>query len=89
MWEKIRLMNSACWHFVAPFLRQMMSQAGPILAAAALEAVKASVGGGSSLEKRQKAFTAVQADLTQRGIVIGTSMINAAIELAVVSLKEK
>lgn len=94
MWEKIKIVSSALFGFVLPFLRQMMNQSGPILAAAALKAVSAvaeNAYGASSTQKRELAFREIELDLKKQGIRIGvdvaTSMVNAAIELAVVKSK--
>lgn len=89
MWEKFKIISSSIWAFVLPFLRQLMSKAGPILAAAALSAVKAvaaNATGASNPEKQKLAFEAIVSDLQRQGINVGvdvgTSMINAAIEVA-------
>lgn len=94
MWEKIKIMSSGIWFFVLPFLRSMMKQAGPILAAAALNAVKAvaSNTGASGAEKRATALDMIGQELQTAGIKIGvdvsTSLVNAALEMAVQKLKE-
>jgi hypothetical protein len=94
MWEKIKIMSSGVWLFVLPFLRSMMKQAGPILAAAALSAVKAAATntGASGTEKRAAALDSIGKELQSQGIKIGvdvsTSLINAALEMAVQKLKE-
>jgi hypothetical protein len=94
MWERIKIVTSSIWAFVLPFLRQLLTQAGPVLMTSAMTAVKliADNGLGSSGEqKRDMAFRAIAADLQAKGIEIGvqvtTSMINAAIEVAVQKLK--
>ena len=95
MWEKIKLINSQIFAFVLPFLRQMMSAAGPILAAAAVQAVQAIAANTGSTatgaEKRDAAFSAIAANLEKQGVKVGTdvavSMVNAAIELAVAQVK--
>lgn len=94
MWEKIKIMSSDIWFFILPFLRQMMKQAGPILAAAALNAVKAVAGntGASGAEKRATALELIGQELQTQGIKIGvdvsTSLVNAALEMAVQKMKE-
>lgn len=94
MWERLKIFTSALWTFVLPFLRQMMTAAGPILAAAALravEAVAANAVGATSDQKRAIAFQSIVGELKQQGIQVGvdvsTSLINAAIEVAVQKLK--
>lgn len=94
MWEKVKIINSSIFAFVLPFLRLMLSQAGPILAAAATQAVTAVASHAMSAtneEKRNLAFESIARDLERQGIKVGVdvgvSMINAALELAVVKLK--
>lgn len=96
MWVAIKLISSSIWSFVLPFIKLMLSQAGPILAAAALEAVKAvaaNASGSTDAEKRNLAFDAIGRSLKTKGIEIGvgvsTALVNAAIEAAVLKLKEK
>lgn len=90
MFEKMKIVMSGIWGFVVPFLRVMMSQAGPILASAAMAAVQAAVG-STGEEKRKAAYDAIVKDLRNQGIRvgkdIGESMVNAALELAVVKMK--
>lgn len=89
MWEKMKLVMSSMFDFVLPFLRQLMTAAGPALAQAALAAVAvaaASAGGTTSNEKRDMAYRQIANDLKMQGIQVGvdvtTSMINAALEVA-------
>lgn len=89
MWEKIKIMSSNVWSFVLPFVRQMLKDSGPILMDIAMAAVLQVASGTSNLEKRQKAFEIIKTELMKKGIVFGESMINAAIEIAVVKSKEK
>ena len=95
MWEKMKLMFSGIWSFVLPFLRELASDAGPILAKAALAAVRvvaSNYQGKTSAEKRDAAFSIIRADLQQQGIIIGmdvgTSLVNAAIEVAYQKFQE-
>lgn len=95
MWEKIKLVNSAVFSFVLPFLRLLLQKSGPILVAAATQAVlvvAANASGATNQEKRNLAFEAIANDLRNKGIVVGTdvaiSVVNAAIELAVVKSKQ-
>jgi hypothetical protein len=96
MFEKLKIISSSIWTFVLPFLRLMLSKAGPILAQAALaavQAVAANASGASSSQKRNQAFELISADLRNQGIKVGvdvsTALVNAAIETAVLKLKEK
>ncbi|MDD2367354.1 MAG: phage holin, LLH family [Desulfuromonadaceae bacterium] len=94
MWETIKIISSSVWRFALPFLRRLLTGSGTILLTSALSAVKmiADSGIGSSgAEKRELAYHVIAEDLKGKGITLGvevsTSMINAAIELAVQKLK--
>lgn len=93
MWEKVKMMSSGIWSFVLPFLRSMMTKAGPILAAAALNAVSvvATNAGASGSEKRAVALDLIGQELKSQGIRIGvdisSSLVNAALEMALQKLK--
>lgn len=96
MWERIKIVTSSIWVFVLPYLKMLMSKAGPILAAAALEAVKvvaANASGATDDQKRNLAFQAIGESLKVQGIAIGvdvsTALVNAAIETAVLKLKSE
>lgn len=91
MWEKFKLMWSGVWEFLRPFVTQMMTEAGQILAATAMQAVKIvaeTMPAADGSEKRAAAFEKIAADLASLGVNLAASTINAAIEAAVVKLKE-
>lgn len=94
MLERLKLITSSLWSFIAPFVRIFLSSAGPVLASAAMKAVQAAAhyyAGESGATKRDEAFKMIVSDLQRQGVEIGvqvtTSMINAAIEAAVAKLK--
>lgn len=90
MWEKIKFFLSDVWVFLQPFVEQLLSDSGKVLARAALSAVTAvaqNMIGSTNEEKRQAAFEMILDDLKVSGIEIGTSVINAALEAAVVKMK--
>lgn len=94
MWEKMKLVASGIFDFCLPFLRQLAKDSGPILAKAALAAVKIvaeNYRGASSSQKRDAALDIIRHDLKKQGIVIGidigTSLVNAAVEVAYQKLK--
>ncbi len=92
LWEKVKFFSSEAFDFLKPFIKVLLSNAGKILAAAAVDAVKvvASTYGDSDGEtKRKEAFNLIEDHLKQEGINLGTSMINLAIEAAVSKLKEE
>jgi hypothetical protein len=94
MLERLKLITSSIWGFIAPFIRIFLSAAGPALAAAATKAVTATAqyyAGDSSKTKRDVAYDLIVSDLRRQGVEIGTqvttSMVNAAIEAAVQNFK--
>lgn len=72
-----------------PLARQIKKAGGPILLAAALEAVKAAeAAGGSGSSKREAAKDAIVATLKGQGIPIVMNAVYGAIEIAVAKLRE-
>ena len=95
MWERLKFIGSSIFDFCLPFMKQMMKASGPILAKAALAAVKivaAHYQGKTSNEKRDAALDIVISDLKSQGIVvgkdIGMSLVNTALEVAYQKFKE-
>ena len=88
--DKIKFMMSGVWTFLLPFIKILMSQAGQILAASALNAVSIMANRDmNSDQKRAAAAQLVKVDLANAGLEMATSVVNAAIEAAVVRFKEK
>lgn len=94
MVEKLKFIFSKMWDFLYPFIKIFLSAAGPILADAALKAVR--IVANTNLDddgKRKAAYQVIVDDLRDKGINIGvqvtTSMINSAIEAALQKLKAK
>ena len=94
--EKIKLFFSNIWDFIRPFVIILLSKSGTILASAAISAVTATAQcatGATDEEKRNAAFKLIVEDLKKQGVQVGveitTSMINAAIELAVQKKKSE
>jgi len=88
MWERIKLMMSSVWSFLLPFLKIFLSKIGPILADAAMQAVAAlATSDMSGSDKRDAAFKQIENTLKSKGIEVGASVINSAIEAAVQNLK--
>jgi hypothetical protein len=95
MWDKIKVIMSSVWEFILPFAKQLMSKGGTLLAAAALEAVKTVANNGvgkSGAEKRDMAFNSIVENLKKEGLAVGTdistSLVNAAIEVALQRVKK-
>lgn len=90
-WEKIRFFMSEIWTFIKPFVKQLLTDSGKILARSAMTAVTAvavSMTDADGSEKRKAAFDIILDDLKSQGIELATSTINAALEAAVVKLKD-
>jgi hypothetical protein len=89
MWLAIQLYASKLWVFLLPIIKIFMSQIGPVLAEAALAAVMTvATSDMSNEEKRNAAFSAILETLSKKGLQVGASAINLAIEMAVQKLKE-
>lgn len=72
----------------------LLTQYGPILAEAAIQAVKITaenLSGKTDAEKRDYAYQLIVQDLKTKGITVGVNvgnaLVNAAIEMAVLKLK--
>ena len=88
MWIALKLYASKVWEFLLPIIKIFMSQMGPVLADIALQAVTTySFSDMSNDEKRQAAFSAISEQLKKKGIEVGASVINTAIELAYQKIK--
>ncbi|MEW6505535.1 MAG: phage holin, LLH family [Chloroflexota bacterium] len=90
MSEKIKFILSKAWDFLAPFIRVLLTQAGMILAEAAMEAVKqveTTMGDSDGAAKRAAAFAMIQSSLKTKGVQLAASVINMAIEAAVNRMK--
>lgn len=93
-WQKVKIVCSSIWEFVEPFVKIFLTKAGPLLAAAATQAVTSAalqLTDAEGSNKKEYAFALIVEDLKRQGIVLGaevsTSMVNAAIEAAVAKLK--
>jgi CTP synthase (UTP-ammonia lyase) len=94
MLDSIKFFFSWLWDFIHPFISQMLSQIGPILAKAAMDAVIATeqnMTGATGADKRNDAYNAILASLESQGLKIGidvsVSLINSALEMAVQKLQ--
>ena len=89
MWLAIKLYASNVWAFLLPIIKIFLSEIGPILRDAALAAVMTvATSDMSNEEKRNAAFSAILESLSKKGLQVGASAINLAIEMAVQKLKE-
>jgi len=89
MWDKMKFFLSDIWIFLQPFVKQLLSDSGRILARSAIRAVTIvaqTMTAADGKDKRQAAFDLILMDMKSSGIEIGTSMINAALEAAVINL---
>ena len=90
MWDKIKIFLSNMWVFIYPFIKQFIVGVGPtILTLAISVCTKYQVGDLSSEQKREAAFVEIKETLLAKGIEVGTSVINSAIESAVAYIKSK
>ena len=88
--EKIKFIMSGLWTFLRPFIFQLMTQGGQLLAQVAMEAVtevEQSMRSADGAQKRAQAFDSIQSELKRSGVKIAASVVNAAIEAAVVAIK--
>lgn len=88
MWEAIKLYMSKIWAIIKPTVMAFLSQAGKQVLDLAMEIVTDLAKSDlSSDDKRKAAFDAIKTRLQEDGKVVGNSLINLAIELAVQRLK--
>lgn len=94
--DKLKLLFSSAWDFLVPFVRLFLSRAGQEVLPLALLAVRRmaeTMGQADGEAKRTAAFEQIKADAARKGLTVGvdvtTSLINAAIEVAVQSLKAR
>lgn len=92
--DKFKVIFSWVWSFVAPFLKALLSQVGPIVAAAALQAVKITaenMSGKTDSEKRDYAYGLIVNELKTKGIEVGvnvgTQFVNTILETALFKIK--
>jgi hypothetical protein len=93
-WTKVKTVFSWVWDFMAPFVGTFATSAGKLVLSSALQAavvIKDTYGeAANGDEKRKAAFNLIVDDLKSRGLTVGvevgTSMVNAAIEVAVQKL---
>jgi hypothetical protein len=90
--EKFKFIVSGLWAFLSPFIKILLTTGGTILiqsCMAAVTAVATNMQDSSGEEKRAQALRIIQADLTNKGIAMTASVINAALEAAVVKMKNE
>ena len=92
MWTWMKAAMSSIGSFLLPFVKLFLTNIGPIVAQAAMTAVSATAANMLNAEgkdKRDAAYKMIVENLKQQGITAAESMINCAIEAAVVKLKDK
>lgn len=88
--KKISGFFSACWFYVKPVIKTMLTSSAAVLADSARKAVPACIETYKTEgpdAARKKAFEMIRKDLEEQGFMIAASTINAAIEMAVAGLK--
>jgi hypothetical protein len=89
--DKVKVIFSKVLEFLLPLIRKFLVDGGLIALQLAFEVVPIvaqSFAHGSGEEKRKEAFKMILDKAKAQGLVLSTSMINAAIEAAVAKLKE-
>ena len=87
---KFKFRMSSIWSFLLPFVQILLTKGGLILATVAMQAVQIvaeSMKDEDGTDKREAAFDIIKKELTEQGIDLASSVINAAIEAAVIKLK--
>lgn len=86
--DKFKFFMSDLWEFMWPFIKIMLKESGKLLATSAMAAVTAAAATNlSNSDKREMALGMIKDDLRSGGITIATSVINTALEAAVVKLQ--
>lgn len=89
-WEKFKIINNNIIEFIMPFLKILLTESGKILAEIALETVKTYASSGLTNEiKREMSRDYIKKTLSEKGISMAESVVNLAIEAAVVKMKAK
>jgi hypothetical protein len=88
VWSKMKVIFSEIATFCEPFLKQFETQVGPVVLAAAEQAVVALAAQEMpGAQKQSQAFSQITTNLEQQGITVAASVVNSAIEAAVANLK--
>lgn len=90
--DKIKFLFSGVFEFLKPFIKILLTQGGIILMTAAQETVAAiatNIQDRPGPEKKAVAFDIIETRLRAAGITMATTVINGAIEAAVLKLKSK
>jgi hypothetical protein len=88
--DKFKFFFSSVWGFLKPLITMFLTKAGLVLMELAEYYVKnLTYSDLTNDEKRKTAFSLIKKDLEAKGFELAESFINAAIEAAVVKLKDK
>jgi len=90
--DKFKFIMSGVWSFLQPFIKVLMAQGGTLLIHASMQAVQAvatDMQGQPGAAKRDAALGIITQRLANEGIQMTASVINLALEAAVVKLKAK
>ena len=89
LWKKITMFFKDAEEFCIPFIKQFATAVGPIVLAAAEQAVLVYAEQQmSGTDKKNAAYNDIVDNLKKQGIQVGASIVNSAIEAAVARLKE-
>jgi hypothetical protein len=87
---KIKFIMSGMWVFLQPFIKVLLTQGGTILMTACMDAVRSvatDMQGQPGAVKRDAALGLITQRLASEGVKMASSVINLALEAAVVKLK--
>lgn len=89
-WLKVKAFFSRVGDILIPFIKMFMSEMGPVILDIAKQVVvQVAKSELSSAEKRDEAFTQIQARLENESIKAASHVVYSAIEVAVAGLKDK
>jgi hypothetical protein len=88
--DKFKFIMSGVWTFLQPFIKVMLAQGGTLLIHASMDAVRSvatDMQGQPGAVKRDAALGLITQRLASEGVKMASSVINLALEAAVVKLK--
>jgi hypothetical protein len=89
--EKVKVVFSKVLEFLLPLIKKFLADGGLIALQLAFEVVPiiaSTMGDSDGESKRKAAYDMILKKAASQGLILSTSMINAAIEAAVAKLKE-
>lgn len=88
--DRVKFFFSSAEDFLLPFIKQFLTAIGPIVLAAAEQAVIAYAAQNMpGAQKKEGAYNQIVTELQKQGITVAASVVNSAIEAAVASIRSK